>query len=163
VLDDGRITDGQGRTVDFRNTVIIMTSNIGSEYIMAEENPEQREALVTEALRGHFRPEFLNRIDETIIFDRLTEEDIREIVTIQLDRVLKRLEAQGLSIELSDEAVDQLSTEGYDPAYGARPLKRTIQNRILDSLSLDLLDGKFKDGDKIRCDFAGGEFTFTTE
>lgn len=160
VLDDGRITDGQGRTVDFRNTVIIMTSNIGSEYIMSENNPEQREALVTEALRGHFRPEFINRIDETIIFDRLTEEDIKEIVSIQLARVEKRLSAQGLELELSGAALDQISTEGYDPAYGARPLKRVIQNRILDPLSLDLLDGKFKDGDKIRCDFAGGEFVF---
>lgn len=160
VLDDGRITDGQGRTVDFRNTVIIMTSNIGSEYIMSENNPEQREALVTEALRGHFRPEFINRIDETIIFDRLTEEDIKEIVSIQLARVEKRLSAQGLELELSGTALDQISTEGYDPAYGARPLKRVIQNRILDPLSLDLLDGKFKDGDKIRCGFAGGEFVF---
>lgn len=160
VLDDGRITDGQGRTVDFRNTVIIMTSNIGSEYIMSEENPEQREALVTEALRGHFRPEFLNRIDETIIFDRLSEEDIKAIVTIQLNRVLKRLEAQGLSLTLSDSAMDQLSTEGYDPAYGARPLKRVIQNRLLDPLSLDLLEGKFKDGDTIRVDVADGQFVF---
>ena len=163
VLDDGRITDGQGRTVDFRNTVIIMTSNIGSEHIMSEDNQEQREALVTECLRGHFRPEFINRIDETIIFDRLSEEDIKEIVTIQLARVKKRLAAQGLELDLSGAALSQVSTEGYDPAYGARPLKRVIQNRILDSLSLDLLDGKFKDGDKIRCDFAGGEFTFTTE
>ncbi|MDF1826469.1 MAG: ATP-dependent chaperone ClpB [Verrucomicrobiales bacterium] len=160
VLDDGRITDGQGRTVDFRNTVIIMTSNIGSEYIMSESNPEQREALVTEALRGHFRPEFLNRIDETIIFDRLTEEDIKSIVTIQLARVFKRLEAQGLALELSDAALSQLSTEGYDPAYGARPLKRVIQNRLLDPLSLDLLEGKFKDGDVIQVDFAEGKFAF---
>ncbi|MEN8714016.1 MAG: ATP-dependent chaperone ClpB [Verrucomicrobiales bacterium] len=163
VLDDGRITDGQGRTVDFRNTVIIMTSNIGSEHIMSEDNPEQRKALVAECLRGHFRPEFINRIDETIIFDRLSEEDIKEIVTIQLARVKERLAAQGLELDLSGAALTQLSTEGYDPAYGARPLKRVIQNRILDSLSLDLLDGKFKDGDKIRCDFAGGEFTFTTD
>ncbi|MDF1862404.1 MAG: ATP-dependent chaperone ClpB, partial [Verrucomicrobiales bacterium] len=162
VLDDGRITDGQGRTVDFRNTVIIMTSNIGSEYIMSENNPEQREALVTEALRGHFRPEFLNRIDETIIFDRLTEEDIKEIVTIQLARVAKRLAAQGLEMELSEEAIARVAVEGYDPAYGARPLKRVIQNRILDPLSLDLLEGKFKDGDQIQCDFADGQFVFRT-
>jgi ATP-dependent Clp protease ATP-binding subunit ClpB len=163
VLDDGRITDGQGRTVDFRNTVIIMTSNIGSEYIMSESNPEQREALVTEALRGHFRPEFLNRIDETIIFDRLTEEDIKSIVTIQLARVMKRLEAQGLTLELSDAAIAQLSIEGYDPAYGARPLKRVIQNRLLDPLSLELLEGKFKDGDTMLGDFKDGKFIFTRE
>lgn len=161
VLDDGRITDGQGRTVDFRNTVIIMTSNIGSEYIMSEENPEQREALVNEALRGQFRPEFLNRIDETIIFDRLSESDISEIVKIQLARVIKRLEAQGLDLDLSDAALEQLATEGYDPAYGARPLKRVIQNRLLDPLSLDLLDGRFKDGDTISVDIRDGEYTFS--
>lgn len=162
VLDDGRITDGQGRTVDFRNTVIIMTSNIGSEYIMSEENPEQREALVNEALRGHFRPEFLNRIDETIIFDRLSESDLSEIVKIQLARVIKRLEAQGLNLDLSDAALEQLATEGYDPAYGARPLKRVIQNRLLDPLSLDLLDGRFKDGATITVDIRDGQYTFSS-
>ncbi len=162
VLDDGRITDGQGRTVDFRNTVIIMTSNIGSEFILAEDNPEQREALVMEALRGHFRPEFLNRVDETIIFDRLSEEDLKAIVQIQLARVLKRLEAQGLELELSDAALEQLSTEGYDPAYGARPLKRVIQHRLLDPLSLQLLDGNFKDGDTIHVDIKDGEFVFSS-
>ena len=161
VLDDGRITDGQGRTVDFRNTVIIMTSNIGSEYIMSEENPEQREALVNEALRGHFRPEFLNRIDEMIIFDRLSESDLSEIVKIQLARVIKRLEAQGLNLDLSDAALEQLATEGYDPAYGARPLKRVIQNRLLDPLSLDLLDGRFKDDDTIAVDIRDGQYTFS--
>ncbi|MEQ1843045.1 MAG: AAA family ATPase, partial [Verrucomicrobiales bacterium] len=137
VLDDGRITDGQGRTVDFRNTVIIMTSNIGSEYIMSESNPEQREALVLGALRGHFRPEFLNRIDETIIFDRLNEEDLSSIVKIQIDRVMKRLTALGLELKLTPAALEKIATEGYDPAYGARPLKRVIQHRILDPLSLD--------------------------
>ncbi len=162
VLDDGRITDGQGRTVDFRNTVIIMTSNIGSEYIMTEENPEQREALVTETLRGHFRPEFINRIDETIIFDRLSEEDIQAIVEIQLARVVKRLEDKGLALEISDEALAQISVEGYDPAYGARPLKRAIQNRILDPLSLGLLEGKFKEVDTIRVGVEGGQFVFST-
>ncbi len=160
VLDDGRITDGQGRTVDFRNTVIIMTSNIGSDFILSENNPEQREALVMEALRGHFRPEFLNRVDETIIFDRLDETDIKAIVKLQLARVVKRLEAQGLTIQLTDEAAEQLATEGYDPAYGARPLKRVIQRRILDPLSLDLLEGKFTDGDTIHVTVDGGAFAF---
>ena len=161
VLDDGRITDGQGRTVDFRNTVIIMTSNIGSEYIMSEENSEQREALVNEALRGHFRPEFLNRIDEMIIFDRLSQSDLSGIVKIQLARVIKRLEAQGLNLDLSDAALEQLATEGYDPSYGARPLKRVIQNRLLDPLSLDLLDGRFKDDDTIAVDIRDGQYTFS--
>ena len=161
VLDDGRITDGQGRTVDFRNTVIIMTSNIGSEYIMTENNPEQREALVLTALRGHFRPEFLNRIDETIIFDRLNEEDLSSIVKIQIDRVMKRLAALGLELELTPAALEKIATEGYDPAYGARPLKRVIQHRLLDPLSLDLLDGRFKEGDKILVDVEGGQLTFS--
>ena len=160
VLDDGRITDGQGRTVDFKNTVIIMTSNIGSEHIMAESNAEQRDALVREALRNHFRPEFLNRIDETIIFDRLSETDLTAIVRIQLDRVKRRLEKQGLILELSDAALDQLASEGYDPAYGARPLKRVIQHRLLDPLSLDLLEGKFKEGDVVKVDYEGGAFSF---
>ena len=161
VLDDGRITDGQGRTVDFRNTVIIMTSNIGSECIMSEENSEQREALVNEALRGYFRPEFLNRIDEMIIFDRLSQSDLSGIVKIQLARVIKRLEAQGLNLDLSDAVLEQLATEGYDPAYGARPLKRVIQNRLLDPLSLDLLNGRFKDDDTIAVDIQDGQYTFS--
>ncbi len=161
VLDDGRITDGQGRTVDFRNTVIIMTSNIGSEHILTESNPEQREALVLAALRGHFRPEFLNRIDETVIFDRLGEKDLSAIVRIQLERVVKRLRAQGLELELSPEALERLATEGYDPAYGARPLKRVIQQRLLDPLSLDLLDGKFKEGDTIHVGVDGSGFVFS--
>jgi len=160
VLDDGRITDGQGRTVDFRNTVIIMTSNIGSEYIMSESNPEQREALVTGALRNHFRPEFLNRIDETIIFDRLSEADLADIVKIQIARVTKRLANLGLELELTPAALDRLATEGYDPSYGARPLKRVIQHRLLDPLSLDLLEGKFKDGDTILIDAVDGALTF---
>ncbi|MEM7699974.1 MAG: AAA family ATPase, partial [Verrucomicrobiota bacterium] len=161
VLDDGRITNGQGRTVDFKNTVIIMTSNIGSEYILAESNPEQREALVTEALKGHFRPEFLNRIDETIIFDRLSESDLTAIVAIQLERLKKRLADQKLELALSDEALAQLATEGYDPAYGARPLKRVIQRRLLDPLSLQLLDGRFLEGDTIRVGFDGSHFDFS--
>jgi len=160
VLDDGRITDGQGRTVDFRNTVIIMTSNIGSDFILGEDNPEQREALVIEALRRHFRPEFLNRIDETIIFDRLDETDIKAIVKLQLNRVVGRIEAKGLAIDLSDDAIDQIATEGYDPAYGARPLKRVIQQRLLDPLSLDLLEGKFKEGDTIHVTLDRGSFVF---
>ncbi len=147
VLDDGRITDGQGRTVDFRNTVIIMTSNIGSEYIVREDDPAKREKLVQDALRNFFRPEFLNRLDETVIFDRLTQEDLRLIVRIQLQRVQRRLEAQGIQLELGDAELDFLAREGYDPVYGARPLKRTIQRLVLDPLSLEVLGGKFKEGD----------------
>jgi len=161
VLDDGRITDGQGRTVDFRNTVLIMTSNIGSQFILHEENAEQREAQVNEALRGHFRPEFLNRIDEIIIFDRLNREDLTTIVDLQLDRVRKRLAKQGLALALSTEAKEFLGNQGYDPVYGARPLKRAIQTHLLDPLSLDVLDGKFTDGDVIQTTVDHGALVFT--
>ncbi len=160
VLDDGRITDGQGRTVDFRNTVIILTSNIGSQYILHEENAEQREAKVLEALRGHFRPEFLNRIDETIIFDRLQREEITSIIEIQLTRLRQRLAKQGLSLALSPEAKDFLATQGYDPVYGARPLKRAIQHHLLDSLSIAVLDGQFKEGDVIEVGVENHALTF---
>jgi ATP-dependent Clp protease ATP-binding subunit ClpB len=152
VLDDGRITDGQGRTVDFKNTVIIMTSNIGSQFIMEDLPVEERNRRVMEALRGHFRPEFLNRIDETIIFDRLTDKEITSIVDIQLKRLLKRLDQQNIRLELSDKAKKFLAKEGYDPAYGARPLKRVIQQQILNPLSVAILDGQFGEGDKIVAD-----------
>ena len=160
VLDDGRITDGQGRTVDFSNTVIIMTSNVGSQFIMDESDPDRREKLVMGALRDSFRPEFLNRIDETIIFDRLDVGMIKEIVKIQLARVVKRLERKGLALELSDEAGAIVAKEGYDPVYGARPLKRAIQHLILDPLSMAVLEGKFKDGDTILADGQDGEIVF---
>jgi len=149
VLDDGRITDGQGRTVDFKNTVIIMTSNIGSQFIMEDLPVEERNRRVMEALRGHFRPEFLNRIDETIIFDRLSDKEITSIVDIQLRRLLKRLEQQGIRLELTEKAKEFLGKEGYDPAYGARPLKRVIQQQILNPLSVAILDGDFGEGDVI--------------
>ena len=161
VLDDGRITDGRGRTVDFRNTVLIMTSNIGSQYILHEENAEQREAKVTEALRGHFRPEFLNRIDEIIIFDRLQREELTTIVDLQLARVRQRLAKQGLGLVLTEAAKEHIGTQGYDPVYGARPLKRVIQHLLLDPLSLDVLDGKFSDGDIIQADLKAGQLIFT--
>ncbi|MCP5534984.1 MAG: ATP-dependent chaperone ClpB [Akkermansiaceae bacterium] len=160
VLDDGRITDGQGRTVDFRNTVLIMTSNIGSQFIMDEENAEQREAKVTEALRGHFRPEFLNRVDETVIFDRLNRQELTEIVGLQLERVRQRLAKQGIGLALSAEAKEFMANQGYDPVYGARPLKRAIQKHLLDPLSLEVLEGKFQDGDVILADVADGEVVF---
>jgi len=152
VLDDGRITDGQGRTVDFKNTVIIMTSNIGSQFIMEDLPVEERNRRVMEALRGHFRPEFINRIDETIIFDRLTDKEITSIVDIQLRRLLKRLDQQNIRLELTDKAKKFLAKEGYDPAYGARPLKRVIQQQILNPLSVAILDGQFGEGDKIVAD-----------
>lgn len=161
VLDDGRITDGQGRTVDFRNTVLIMTSNIGSQFIIDENDPERREAKVNESLRGHFRPEFLNRIDETVIFDRLDREELGGIVQLQLERVKARLRKQGLILNLSEESVGFIGNQGYDPVYGARPLKRAIQGSLLDPLSLALLDGRFASGDEITATVADGELSFT--
>jgi ATP-dependent Clp protease ATP-binding subunit ClpB len=163
VLDDGRITDGQGRTVDFKNTVIIMTSNIGSQYITDEADAKQREARVMEALREHFRPEFLNRVDEIIIFDRLSEEDLKKIVDIQLRRLIARLEKQKISLELTDAAKAFIAREGSDPVYGARPLKRAIQRRILDPLSLEILEGKVREGQTIRVDARNGAITFTAK
>ena len=160
VLDDGRITDGQGRTVDFKNTVIIMTSNIGSQFITEEESHEARSRLVMDALRAHFRPEFLNRVDEVIIFDRLSEDDLKKIVEIQLGRLTKRLEQQKITLDLSDSAKELIAREGYDPVYGARPLKRAIQKEILDPLSLDILEGKFHEGQRIRVDAKDGALEF---
>jgi len=163
VLDDGRITDGQGRTVDFKNTVIIMTSNIGSQFIVDSSERAERNRRVMEALRNHFRPEFLNRVDEIIIFDRLTEKELTSIVDIQLARVLRRLEQQHLALTLSEAAKRLLAEEGYDPVYGARPLKRVVQRRLLDPLSLALLEGKFVPGDRIRADVEKGEVVFHKE
>jgi ATP-dependent Clp protease ATP-binding subunit ClpB len=160
VLDDGRITDGQGRTVDFKNTVIIMTSNIGSQFITEEASSEGRSRLVMDALRQHFRPEFLNRVDEIIIFDRLSDQDLKKIVEIQLRRLTKRLEAQKIRLELSDTARELIAKEGYDPVYGARPLKRAIQKEILDPLSLQILEGKFHEGQTIQADVRDGKLIF---
>ena len=160
VLDDGRITDGQGRTVDFKNTVIIMTSNIGSQYITEEESKEARSRLVMDALRAHFRPEFLNRVDEIIIFDRLTEDDLKKIVEIQLRRLSKRLEQQKITLDLSDSAKELLAREGYNPVYGARPLRRTIQKEILDPLSIDILEGKVREGQTVYVDAKSGALQF---
>jgi ATP-dependent Clp protease ATP-binding subunit ClpB len=161
VLDDGRITDGQGRTVDFKNTVIIMTSNIGSQYITEEESSEGRRRLVMDALRAHFRPEFLNRVDEIIIFERLTEEDLKKIVEIQLGRLTKRLAQQNIRLDLTDSAKTLIAREGYDPVYGARPLKRAIQRDLLDPLSMNILEGKVGEGQRIVADAKNGAIEFS--
>ncbi len=162
VLDDGRLTDGQGRKVDFKNTVIIMTSNIGSDLI-AEMDVDDYEAMrdaVTGVLRQHFRPELLNRIDEVIIFRSLTREQIKDIVSLQLDALQHRLSARKLRVELSDEAKDLLVEQGWDTVYGARPLKRAIQKAILDPLALDVLEGKFHEGDVVHVDRDGDRLVF---
>jgi ATP-dependent Clp protease ATP-binding subunit ClpB len=160
VLDEGRITDGQGRTVDFRNTVIIMTSNIGSQFIMDESDAKVRETKVMEQLRQHFRPEFLNRVDETVIFDRLEIGVIKDIVKIQLARVVERLAKKNLTLTISDSAAELIAKEGYDPVYGARPLKRAIQHMLLDPLSMDVLKGSFVEGVTINADAKGNEIIF---
>jgi ATP-dependent Clp protease ATP-binding subunit ClpB len=151
VLDDGRLTDGQGRAVDFKNAVLIMTSNIGSRHFaegQAEDEAVRQQ--VMEDLRAHFRPEFLNRVDEVVLFHGLTREDIKRIVDIQLARVQKRLAEQNITLTVTDTAKDLIARDGYDPVFGARPLKRVIQKKILDALSLEILSGNFKGGDRIK-------------
>lgn len=160
VLDDGRITDGQGRTVDFRNTVLIMTSNLGSIEILNEENPEQREAKVNEVLRESFRPEFLNRIDEKIIFNRLTQDDLSKIIRLQLDLVEERLSKQNIEIEFASDSVSFLVSEGFDPVYGARPLKRAIQKYVLDPMSIIILNGEIEKGDEVHATLEGESLKF---
>lgn len=151
VLDDGRLTDGQGRTVDFKNTVVIMTSNVGSQAIMDPGmSDSQRQSAVLEALREHFRPEFLNRIDETIIFNSLKEEQISGIVKVQLELVSQRLRAKKINIDFDEKAVQFLAKKGFDPVYGARPLKRAIQTELLNPLSKEIIAGKVKAGDTVR-------------
>ncbi len=151
VLDDGRLTDGQGRVVDFKNTVLIMTSNIGSQHFAeGQGDDEATRQRVMDELRAHFRPEFLNRVDEVVLFHGLTREDIKKIVDIQLARVQKRLSDQNIAVTVTDAAKDVIARDGYDPVFGARPLKRVIQKKILDALSLEILSGNFKEGDRIK-------------
>jgi len=161
ILDEGRLTDGQGRTVDFKNTVIIMTSNLGSEYILDPDITEvEMDARVTEILRATFKPEFLNRVDEVIIFHRLTMDHIKQIVEIQLNLLRQRLAEHEITLELTEAAKAYLAQQGYDPAYGARPLKRLIQREIQDKVALGLLKGDFRPGDTIRVDERNLELVF---
>ena len=160
LLDDGRLTDGQGRVVDFTNTVVIMTSNIGSQFLMdgiAEEVAEER---VLGALRDHFRPEFLNRVDEIVVFSRLDREQLGAIVELQAARLRRRLAERGVDLEITEAARDLLGREGYDPAYGARPLKRLVQRRIENPLAQRMLAGEVRDGDRVAVDAEGDEITF---
>ncbi len=163
ILDDGRLTDGQGRTVDFRNTVIIMTSNLGSDVIQELSGDKERmRERVMEIVRASFKPEFLNRLDEIIIFNSLGKEELTRIVDIQIDRLRQRLRERGLDIELSEAAKEKLVEVGYDPSYGARPLKRTIQRLIQNPLATEILKGAFKEGDTVYVDVdERGEITFS--
>jgi ATP-dependent Clp protease ATP-binding subunit ClpB len=160
VLDDGRLTDGQGRTVDFRNTVLIMTSNIGSQHIVELKDEAEIQRRVDEALRGHFKPEFLNRVDEIIVFHQLGREQIDHIVEIQLARVRALLEDRRIELEVSEAAKQVLADRGYDPHYGARPLKRVIQRMVQDPLAIRILEGEFPEGSKVRVDAQDGELSF---
>jgi ATP-dependent Clp protease ATP-binding subunit ClpB len=163
ILEDGRMTDGQGRTVDFKNTVIIMTSNLGSQYIqeLAGKDRKEMERRVNAALREAFKPEFLNRIDETIIFNNLGREEIKAIVEIQLKRLRQNLAHRKISLDLSERAQALIVEKGYDPVYGARPLKRTIQRLIQDPLAVKILAGEFKEGDSVKIDATGEELSFS--
>ncbi len=165
ILDDGRMTDGQGRTVDFKNTVIIMTSNVGSQWIqeLGEEKREEMEKRVRSVLRETFKPEFLNRIDEIIIFENLKREQIKRIVEIQMKEIKKRLEDQNITLSLSESAKSLLAEEGYDPVYGARPLKRALQKYIENPLSMEILKGNILEGAHIRADAENDSLVFSTE
>ena len=152
ILDDGRLTDGQGRVVDFKNTIIIMTSNIGSEYILTAKDMGSIKEEINQILRDNFRPEFLNRIDEILTFNRLEKEHIRKIVDIQLKSVAERLQTRRLGLKVSDKAKDFLADIGYDPMFGARPLKRAIQAELENKLAREVLEGKFPEGSTILVD-----------
>jgi len=163
VLDDGRLTDGKGRTVDFRNTLIIMTSNIGTEFITEFDTPERIREKVWDALRRTFRPEFLNRIDEVIVFNRLTKEHIQQIVDLQFERLKQRLADKRITLELTEVARAKLAELGYDPTFGARPLRRTMERHIANPLAKLVIAGQIKEGDHVQIDYdeQKGEFTFT--
>jgi ATP-dependent Clp protease ATP-binding subunit ClpB len=163
LLDDGRLTDGQGRTVDFKNTLIIMTSNLGSQWILelGEGDEEEVRRRVDRAVRDHFRPEFLNRVDEIVVFRTLSRTDLRAIVDLAVEHLRRMLAERQIELKLSDAARDALADEGYDPHFGARPLKRTIQRRIQNPLAMKLLEGEFHAGQTIEVDHVRGEFTFS--
>jgi ATP-dependent Clp protease ATP-binding subunit ClpB len=163
IMDDGRLTDGQGRTVSFTNTVLIMTSNVGSDRIVTESVDERIREQIEEVLATTFKPEFLNRIDDTVIFHRLSKDDIGRIVALQVERLVGRVRERGIEVELTDEARTLLGNLGYDPTYGARPLKRVIQKQLVDRLALKLLEGEFAEGDAVRVDAADGTLGFAIQ
>jgi ATP-dependent Clp protease ATP-binding subunit ClpB len=164
LLDDGRLTDGHGRTVDFRNTVVIMTSNIASQLILSfkGQDYEKMKEQALEVLRQSFRPEFLNRVDEVVVFHPLTKEELRKIVDIQLSRLRQRLEDRKIILELTEKARDYLAEHGYDPSYGARPLKRMIQRELETALGRKLLSGEIRDASRVRVDASNKGLTFTS-
>jgi ATP-dependent Clp protease ATP-binding subunit ClpB len=160
IMDDGRLTDGQGRTVSFTNTVLIMTSNVGSDRIVGEAIDERMREQIEEVLAETFKPEFLNRIDDTVIFHRLSKADIGRIVELQVKQLVGRVRERGIEIVLSEDARTLLGNLGYDPTYGARPLKRVIQRQLVDKLALKILEGEFGEGDVVEVDAGDGELVF---
>jgi ATP-dependent Clp protease ATP-binding subunit ClpB len=160
LLDDGRLTDSQGRTVDFRNTLILLTSNVGSQLILESRGDGAVKTVVLEELKRHFRPEFLNRIDETVVFRALRQEDMVRIVDIQLGRLRQRLTERKLGLTVTEEAKQVLADDGYDAHFGARPLKRTLQTHIENPLAMELLAGKYPPGSHIVVDAEGGKIVF---
>jgi ATP-dependent Clp protease ATP-binding subunit ClpB len=167
IMDEGRLTDGQGRTVDFKHSILIMTSNVGSQYIADAASADGSDGLdpatrdkIEGVLRETFKPEFLNRIDDTVIFHRLSRDDIGRIVELQVDQLAARLREKGIEVTLTDDARALLGELGYDPTYGARPLKRVIQRQLIDKLALKLLEGEFREGDRVEVDATDGELTF---
>src|SRR5258706_265385 len=162
LLDDGRLTDGKGRTVDFKNTVVIMTSNLGSQFL-AGDFTEGTRRKVMDSLREHFRPEFLNRIDEIIFFHPLGREHMKRIIDIQLAGLVRRLEERKIHVQPTDKAKELLVEEGYDPMYGARPLKRAIQRRVLDPLAMRVLEGEFGEGDTVVVEADNGTIAFSNQ
>ena len=165
ILDDGRLTDGKGRTVDFKNTVIILTSNIGSQMIF-EQSGEEEESLrgkLMEVLQQYFKPEFLNRLDDIIVFHRLSKEQIKDIVRIQISNLQNRLLDKKISLTLTDRAIDRLAEDGFDPQFGARPLKRVIQRELENKFALEILENKVLENSEVEADFRNGEFVFQTK
>jgi ATP-dependent Clp protease ATP-binding subunit ClpB len=162
VLDDGRLTDGQGRTVDFRNTVIVMTSNLGSQMIqqMAGDDYQVVKLAVLGEVKSYFRPEFINRIDEVVVFHALSESHIASIARIQLQALEQRLAQMEMKLDVTDAALAEIAKAGFDPVYGARPLKRAIQSELENALAKEILSGRFAPGDTIRVDAQGGVFSF---
>jgi ATP-dependent Clp protease ATP-binding subunit ClpB len=154
VLDDGRLTDGQGRTVDFRNTILVLTSNLGSQLLITDLADEQKKQAVLEVVRSHFKPEFLNRLDDIVVFDALSTTELTEIVKIQLQGLSRRLAARRLTLDVSDGAREWLAINGFDPLYGARPLRRLVQSAIGDALARKLLAGDIRDGQTVLVDVA---------
>jgi ATP-dependent Clp protease ATP-binding subunit ClpB len=156
VLDDGRLTDGQGRTVDFRNTILVLTSNLGSQFLVEPlTSEEEKKQQVLEVVRASFKPEFLNRLDDLVVFSALNKEELERIAGLQIGRLAKRLAERRLTLEVTDAALAWLADEGNDPAYGARPLRRLVQTAIGDRLAKEILAGEVKDGDTVRVDAFG--------